>query len=209
MAKLRLNKKMNNFDIIRKMISFPDDNAFYFLQILKRRKDNPDLVKDMIHIEDYYIYSLEQFDGLRQRIIDQCDSENARAYFRLNRRDAKKIAMQVLKRTVDHIMSENYRAVKNAFASCSGEFHSDPDKKWIVDIDSISVESFSHSEKYDDVREMLYDLQKETGKEPMMTYIPTKSGVHIITRPFNLNKFKSKYPEIDVHKDNLVILYCP
>lgn len=191
------------------MLSFPDENAFYFLQILKRRKDNPDLGKDMIHIADYYIYSLEQFDGLSQRIIDQCEVENARAYFRLNRRDAKKVAMQVLKRTVDLIMSENYRAVKNAFASCAGEFHSDPDKKWIVDIDNISVEAFSHSEKYDDVREIIYDLQKETGKEPMMTYIPTKSGVHIITRPFNLNKFKSKYPEIDVHKDNLIILYCP
>ena len=155
MAKLRLNKKMNNFDIIRKMISFPDENAFYFLQILKRRKDNPDLVKDMIHIEDYYIYSLEQFDGLRQRIIDQCDTENARAYFRLNRRDAKKISMQVLKRTVDYIVSENYRAVKNVFASCAGEFHSDPDKTWIVDIDNVSIETFNHSEEQKKIRQLV------------------------------------------------------
>ena len=83
---------MNNFDQIRNMLSFPDENAFYFLQILKRRKDNPGLEKDMIHLADYYIYSLEQFDNIKQRIIDQCDTENARAYFRLNRRDAKKVA---------------------------------------------------------------------------------------------------------------------
>ena len=200
---------MNNFDLIRKMLSFPDENAFYFLQILKRRKDNPDLEKDMIHIADYYIYSLEQFDSIEQRIIDQCDTENARAYFRLNRRDAKKVAMQVLKITVDHIMSENYRAVKNAFASCAGRFHSDPDKRWIVDIDNISIDSFNHSEEQHKMRELILDLQRETENEPMMKFISTKGGVHIITRPFNLNKFKSQYPEIDVHKDNPTCLYFP
>ena len=199
---------MENFNLIRKMLSFPDENAFYFLQILKRRKDNPDLRKDMVLLSDYYIYSLEQFDDLKQRIIDQCDTENARAYFRLNRRDAKKVAMQVLKRTVDHIMSENYRAVKNAFASCAGEYHSDPDKKWIVDIDCVSIDTFNHAEVYNEVRNLILDLQSEAGKEPMLNLIRSKSGVHIVTRPFNLNKFKSRFPDIDVHKDNMVILYC-
>jgi len=191
------------------MLSFPDENAFYFLQVIKRRKDNPDLGKDMRHIADYYIYSLDQFDDLKQRIIDQCNAENGRAYFRLNRRDAKKVGMQVLKRTVDYIMSENYRAVKNAFASCAGEFHSDPNKTWIVDIDNVSIDTFNHSEEHNRVRKLVYDLQLETGKEPIMNFIPTKGGIHIITRPFNLNKFKKEFPDIDVHKDNPTILYCP
>lgn len=191
------------------MLSFPEENSFYFLQVLKRRKDNPGLEKDMIHIADYYIYSIEQFDVLIHRVIDQCDSENARAYFRLNRRDAKKVGMQVLKRTVDYIMSENYRAIKNAFASCAGEFHSDPNKTWIVDIDNVSIDTFNHSEEYKSVRQLVYDLQIETGKEPIMNFIPTRGGIHIITRPFNLNKFKKQFPDIDVHKDNPTILYCP
>lgn len=191
------------------MLSFPEENSFYFLQVLKRRKDNPGLEKDMIHIADYYIYSIEQFDVLIHRVIDQCDSENARAYFRLNRRDAKKVGMQVLKRTVDYIMSENYRAIKNAFASCAGEFHSDPNKTWIVDIDNVSIDTFNHSEEYKSVRQLVYDLQIETGKEPIMNFIPTRGGIHIITRPFNLNKFKKQFTDIDVHKDNPTILYCP
>lgn len=200
---------MNNFENIRKMLSFPDENAFYFLQILKRRKDNPDLGKDMIHIADYYIYSLDQFDELKRKIINQCNAENARAYFRLNRRDSKKVAMQVLKRTADYITSENYRAVKNVFASCAGESHSDPDKTWLVDIDNVSLDFFNHSDKYNSVRELVFELQKEAGKEPMMTYLFTKGGIHIITRPFNLNKFREQHPDIDVHKDNPTILYCP
>jgi hypothetical protein len=191
------------------MLSFPDENAFYFLQILKRRKDNPDLGKDMVHIADYYIYSLDQFDELKRKIINQCNAENARAYFRLNRRDSKKVAMQVLKRTVDYITSKNYNAVKNVFASCTGEFHSDPDKTWIVDVDNVSLDFFNHSDKYNSVRELVFELQKEAGKEPMMTYIFTKGGIHIITRPFNLNKFREQHPDVDVHKDNPTILYCP
>ena len=40
-----------------------------------------------------------------------------------------------------------------------------------------------------------------------ITNIPTKSGWHIITTPFNLQQFKEKYPDIDVHKNNPTILY--
>lgn len=199
---------VNNFDQIRSMLEFPEKTSFYFLQVLKRRKDNPDLGKDMKHISDYYIYSLDQFDELKPRIIAQCDVENARAYFRINRRDAKKVAMQVLKRTVDYIMSEDYRAVKNAFASCAGEFHSDPDKKWIVDVDWKDIpEGLDHDGYLNTLMSKVQELVRETGRDDTLYTIPTKNGIHVICRPFNLKEFKDVY-NIDVHKDNMVILYC-
>lgn len=200
---------VNNFEQIRSMLDFSEEDSFYFLQILKRRKDNPGLERDMIHIADYYIYSLDQFDNLKERIIIQCDSENARAYFRINRRSAKKIAMQVLKRTVDYIMSENYRAVKNAFASCSGEFHSDPDKKWIVDVDWKDIqEGVDRDEYLNSLMSKVQELVRETGRDDTLYTIPTKNGIHVICRPFNLSKIRGLY-SMDVHKDNMVILYCP
>jgi hypothetical protein len=201
---------VNNFDNIRALLKFPNENSFYFLQILKRRKDNPDLGKDMVHIADYYIYNLEQFDGLKQRIIDQCNSENARAYFRLNVRDARKVAMQVLKRTVDYIVSENYRAVKNAFASCTGEYHSDPDKTWIVDVDWKDVPQGKDPDLYlNKIIAKIQELVFETGKDDTIYTLVTKNGIHVISRPFNLKKFRDVYSQIDVHKDNPTILYCP
>jgi hypothetical protein len=200
---------VNNFDRIRNMLEFPDRDSFYFLQVLKRRKDNPDLGKDMKHIADYYIYSLDQFDELKPRIIAQCDVENARAYFRINRRDAKKVAMQVLKRTVDYIMSEDYRAVKNAFASCAGEFHSDPDKKWIVDVDWKDIpEGVDQDEYLNILISKVQELVAQTGRDNTVIMMPTKNGIHVICRPFNLQKFRDAYEAIDVHKDNMVILYC-
>ena len=197
----------NNFDLIRKIMDFDSSDTYYFLQILKRRKDNPDLGKDMKVIGDYFIYSMEQFNRMEDEIIQVCITHNARAYFRINKRSSKKTAMQMLKRVTDLIISENYKEVKNAFSSVSGEFHGDEDKKWIVDIDDVSIDTFNHSKEQIEIRELIYNLQLETGKEPMMKFIPTKSGIHIITRPFNLKNFKEKYPDVDVHKDNMVILY--
>ena len=202
-------KAIDNFSVIRKILRFPTEDSFYFLQVLKRRKDNPDLEKDMVHLADFYIYSLEDYDRLMARVINLCQSENARAYLRLNVRDSKKTAMMTLKKIVDYISSENYKAVKKAYSSCSGEYHSDPDKTWIVDIDNVSIDSFNHSEEQIRIRQLITDLQIEAGKEPMMQFIPTRSGVHIITRPFNLQKFKSEFPDIDTHKDNPTILFCP
>ena len=45
--------------------------------------------------------------------------------------------------------------------------------------------------------------------EPEPPAVKTKSGFHIITQPFNLLKFKEKYPDTDVQKKNPTLLYLP
>ena len=198
----------NNFEQIRQLLDFSNPDTYYFLQILKRRKDNPDMDKDMIVIDDIFIYSLEQFNRMEDEIIKTCNVHNARAYFRLNKRSQKKTALQMLKRITDLIISENYKAVKNAYSSVSGEFHADEDKKWIVDIDNFDNTKLGESFRAHAIYQNVESLQKETNREPLMITIPTKNGVHIVTRPFNLQKFKEMYPDVDVHKDNPTILYC-
>ena len=32
--------------------------------------------------------------------------------------------------------------------------------------------------------------------------------IDLITTPFNLQQFKEKYPDVDVHKNNPTLLYC-
>ena len=199
---------INNFEIIRPLLDFSNSDTYYFLQILKRRKDNPDLAKDMVVIDDIFIYSLTHFDNIKDYIIRTCDTNNARAYFRINKRSAKKTAFQMLKRVTDIIISEDYKAVRGAFSSVSGEFHGDDDKKWIVDIDYKDFEG--NKNLLETIHVDIRMLQEETGREAMMEIIPTKNGYHLITRPFNIKAFTDRgYPRIDVHKDNPTILYCP
>jgi hypothetical protein len=199
---------VNNFEIIKSYLDFSNPDTYYFLQLIQRRKDNPNLTKDMHIIDDIFIYNMEQYYRMQPEIIATCNLHNARAYFRLNKRSLKKSAMQLLKKVTTMIIDENYKSVKNAYSSVSGEFSSDDDKKWIVDIDNVSLDGnfgFNHHS----MLMTLKHLQIETGREPMLTVIQTKSGAHIITRPFNLNEFKKLYPNIDIHKDNPTILYAP
>jgi len=193
----------NNTKQIRDLLSFTDKDDFYFVQVLKRRKDNPDLSRDMVVITNYYIDSLESYDKIVPQIIKICDAENARAYFRLNKRNYKHLSYHMLKRVVDVVSSGMYRSLKGTFDSVAGEHHNDKNKTWVVDVDDDKNVNFG------EISAELLVLQREAKREPLIVRIPTKNGYHIITRPFNLQKFREVYPNVDVHKDNPSILYCP
>jgi hypothetical protein len=203
---------INNSKEIRKRLFFTDKDDFYFLQILKRRKDNPDQKKDVYVIGNYYIESLEQFDKALPNYINICNVENARAYIRLNKRNYKHLSYHMLKRVVEVVSTGAYKALKGSFDAVCGEYHNDKDKTWVVDIDWVDIISSENiSGKYysTEIWAKIMELQKETKKEPMCITLPTKNGIHLITRPFNLQEFKKKFPGIDVHKENPTILYCP
>jgi hypothetical protein len=202
---------INNTEKIRDMLFFNDKDDFYFLQILKRRKDNPDMEKDMMVIDNFYIGSMESFDKKIPHVIDLCNIENARAYFRVNKRNYAKLGPHMLKRVVDIVFTENCKALRSTFDSVAGEYHSDPDKKWVVDVDYNDVfnESNDGEKNFSDLIYDLSKLQSEAKRVPMLVQIPTKNGIHIITRPFNVQEFRKLYPKMDIHKDNPTLLYCP
>ena len=197
--------KLNNLELIIPFLNFRNPGDYYFLQILKRRKENPDLGKDMVHLRDYYIFSVDDLTRRIPEIEDLCNRENARAYFRMNVRNSKKTSLETLRRLADLIASGNYDAGWRAWASCSGEFHSDPDKKWIVDVDWKDLDRKSDLSQ---ILTLVENLQSEAGRIPMVELIPTLNGTHIICRPFNLKKFRDVFPNVDVHKDNPTILYA-
>lgn len=165
--------------------------------------------KDMSIIDSFYISSMEQYDEIEERIKKICIDNNARAYFRLNRRSFKQVALKTLSRIAKMIEDENYEHIKRAYLSCAGEFHKEEDKTWIIDLDR----NGDGDEEYDAyVNSVIFEAQKliqETGKDDSMSIIPTKNGIHLICRPFNTSKFKKSFPEIDIHRDNPTILFTP
>jgi hypothetical protein len=200
---------INNFQAIRDLLTFGDEDKFYLIQIFKRRKDNPDMKKDMVIIDNYFVYELAHFDGLEEKIVDQCAKHNARAYIRLNRRSARQVALKTLGRIAKMIEDENYKHVQRAYLSCAGEFHKEEDKTWIIDIDRNGASDEAYDAYINSVIFEAQQLIQETGKDDTMSIIPTKNGLHLICRPFNLSKFKRIFPDVDVHKDNPVVLFCP
>ena len=198
----------NNSEKIKKYLSFGTDD-FYMIQIIKRRKDNPGMPRGEAIIRTFYVESLEQYEMLVPTLIGVCDYENARAYIRLNRRNYKKIGLQVVKRVVDYIASDNNRAIKNVFDSVAGEFSSETDKKWLIDVDDLDNTNVGNVFKLHSICGVLKELQIQTNREPLTDMLLTKSGVHIITRPFNAKTFKEMYPDISIHKSAMTLIYCP
>ena len=198
---------VNNTEQIRSMLQFDSEDTFYFLQIFKRRKDNPDMDKDMIVLANYCVKSLDHFDKLVPDIIKQCQDNNARAYFRLNRRSYHKTSLKALKMIAGYIEDGNYRAVRKAFDSAAGTYHSDPDKTWIIDIDYKDLEGDRDLE-INQIISSVQNLIADTDRDDTIWTVPSKNGLHLICRPFNLQKFRGLYPKIDVHKDNPTILYA-
>lgn len=226
---------IDNFNIIGdNFLKFQDKDDFYFLQIIKRRKDNPELAKNEKLIDSFYIYSLEDYNKLREKIISICNQHNARAYFRLNKRNAKKIGLQALKKITDLVICEDYKAIKNIYPSVCGEFHQDNDKKWILDLDG---ECAKH-------KELFYEALNNTKNDPfnkssrtnaygnsyplIIGEIPTKNGIHIVISPCDThllmkhldvasNKlivlindiYKNNSNTWDLHKDSPTLLYMP
>ena len=197
----------NNFQQISKLLQFRSDDDFYHLQIIKRKKDHPEIGSNSLVIKTYYIKSHDHLAKVGPEIIALCDFHGARACINLNRRSFEKMAFHTLKKITDQIMNKDFRSVRKAYESVCGAYANEPNKSWIIDIDNISLDGFNHSPDMIALREKIVALQLEIGGEPRMDFIKTRSGVHIICRPFNLQKFKEEFPEVDVHKDNPTILY--
>lgn len=98
---------------------------------------------------------------------------------------------------------------KRVLPSVAGEFHSDQDNKWILDVDWADFPADMLDSCLKKMDELVIELQRETKKAPLLFKIPTKNGVHYIVRPFNLIKFRDYFPQTAVQKDNPTILYIP
>ena len=200
----------NNFEQIRNMLRFEDD-YFYFIQIIQRRKENPGLANSSNRIiRSYNISSLDKFDENKDEIIKLCETFNARAYIHLNRRRWSKIALECLRHNAELIANIQYPGIKSSFETVIGRTNgeSSETKTWIIDIDMNDLEVVNKIER---IINGIAPIDRVTTK--LKYVIPTKNGFHMITEPFDRTEF-AKYMQLqgdvpDVHTDNPTILFIP
>lgn len=203
---------VNNFKQIRELLEFRSNDDFYFLQILQRKKDHKDGQKvngtnnNSRLVKAYFIKSLEQLDFLEGEIIKLCELFNARAGINLNRRSFEKMALQHLKKVTDQIINKDFNKAHRAYNTVTGAFSHESDKKWIIDLDG---EEENTADFIYGIEETIKGLYPNVGESKTICRIPSKSGSHLITKPFNLAKFKSQYPDTEIHKNNPTNLYIP
>lgn len=238
----------NNFEIIKNLLTFKTSNDFYFIQILKRRKDkgNEDMPTGVKVIKDLYIYNQDELELNKDYIIKLCQENNARAMIRLNVRNLEHCALHSIQKIMDLIINKDLKLFepleddvikfdsqvnalrqvsiialaitnKDYFGAksltnkiiyssvCGSHSAAGKGKTWIVDIDTKDVATIVSISDY--IKWLQQEIKGNDYK--IIGLIPSRSGFHIISNPFNLDKFKKQFPNIDVHKDAPTNLFIP
>ena len=196
---------VDNFERIKEFIktnSKIEKGDFWYVSVMKRRKENPDLKKDVYVIQNFFFYSVDDFDKYKDHIVSLCQENNARAYIRINKRNDTKIALQTIRIAIEEILSGNYRPKFEITAT------EEPQKsleaiKVITDAISngdYSLCRYSHLSACgqfasDPVKKWVIDVDDKTIFEDVKTFLanittilltlPTKNGYHFITTGFN------------------------
>lgn len=187
---------------IKGFLLFESDDDFYYLQIIQRKKENSGLGSNSRIIKNYYVGSISYLESKYDEIKDICKLFNARAMLRLNKRSYKKVALRSMVNIANSISNNEYSFIKKSYDRACGVCHNDKNKSWILDFDE-AVDINNKTEVIDFINSL------EPFGNKVLIELPTKSGIHLITKPFNLSTFSVKYPSISVHKDNPINLYIP
>jgi hypothetical protein len=204
-------KNIDNINTIKRLLNFENEGDFYMLYVFKRKKDQPEGERDnhqsVRTIKTYCVDSVEYLEKRYDEIKQLCEMFKARAYIHVQKQNHKDVSLNMMVALAQRIQDGNHKQ-KGLFDSVVGQLKTH-EKRWIIDIDNVSTDSFAHEEYYTSMREYINELQEEAGKDKNMAFVKTKSGFHIITQPFNVMKFKEKYPDIDIQKKNPTLLYYP
>jgi hypothetical protein len=196
----------NSTLIYNEILEFPHDDCFYFVEVIQRRKENPEMLKHALTLADYYISSHLSFMQKLPEIKAMCDAFNARAYMRVNFRRYTEVALDVNLKVAELLRNKNYKAVMSVYPSAVGDAKNhDPRKFRLIDLDG------EQADKADEYVRTILDLLAKP-HFPAVYKIPTKNGIHIVSEKFDTKKFRNKHNEIandDIKGDANTILYQP
>lgn len=205
---------LDNFSKIFELFNTEDENDFYFIQILQRRKDGkqgrvPLPERPTRLVKTYDVRSVDHLSEKKDEIVELCNTFGARAQFNVNKRNYRKCALATLRELAENIDKEQYRKVSRAFSSSCGRYSAEDktSKKWILDIDKEHEEDDIDT-KVNSLVELIDELKPEGDK--YVDVIPSLNGAHLITRPFDVQTFEQAKPfDVEVHKDAFTNLYIP
>ena len=217
----------DNFELIKKLLLFDLPEHFYFVQLLRRQADDP--MKDgkpnpLYHgdmhsrsLKNYFLRTPEDLDKIKPDIIKLCNEHDVRAYIRLNRRSNKAVSIDMYEHIWASIKGGTFKNPESLLSSACGKSCSEPKatKSWLIDVDK---EYLPYQAV---IVHCIAESKSKFKDQPLIAYIPSKSGLHMITHPFNRDDFKKKWAEMReqlikapeeppaIHTDNPTILYAP
>lgn len=180
---------IDNFDKVAQLMEFNSDDDFYFVQIIKRFKDNPnDDIRQgnyrhgAWYLSSWRVRSVGELMMLKPTIIQICDKNNARAYITINTRSMKDTDKQIIKvRSGLHKTDPYYIHADDIVAAQPkhGKNWKNVRKRFFIDIDP-TPEYTSDPQKlqklFSDVKAMI----QFCGMTILDEYSTPSGGLHLI-----------------------------
>lgn len=197
---------IDNLEKIKQFIKPVDKDDYWFLQIIARRKDNPDLPRSEKYIKDYYLSSVEDLDRNLHEIKELSKFFNARVYFHLRARSFKRLSLSLISEIIDKVKDESYRVhrISRAISGSKKAWVNREDAKyWMIDLDTRDTVELSKNLD-------IISKCKSGYPNPVIDYVDTPNGYHVITRPFDSLQYSQFYKDKEIpeiHKNSPILAY--
>jgi hypothetical protein len=201
---------IDNIEYIKPLLNFENEGDFYMLYVLKRKKDQLESERDnhqsVRTIKSYCVTSLEYLDKRFDEIKLLCEIFKARAYIHVTKQNHKDVAMNMITEIVGRIQSGQINQ-QHVFDSVVGQIKTQ-EKRWIIDIDTQSIH----------IKNMMINIidgvRPTDDGSKIEAIIPTKNGIHLITKRFDVMEFTKQLTERgevvpDIQRKNPTLLYYP
>ena len=195
---------IDNIELIKPLLNFENSDDFYMLYIFKRKKDqeNPENSQSVRTIKSYCINSIESLEYKYEEIKQLSEIFKARVYIHIQKQNHYEIGLNMIIELGNRLKNKVYNQ-KNLFESVVGQLKV-LEKRWIIDLDF-------KDEFHINTHIKCINNDCEPIGEKVITIIPTKQGVHLITKPFNTETYRNliSYNNSDIQKKNPTLLYYP
>ena len=205
----------DNFEKFKPFMRLPEEeggDAYYTIELVRRGKDCPGLPAANYHFKNYYIDTMQKYERVQPEIRLLCKTLRLRAYISVNRKSFRRVTMNTVAEMAGRMAQDDFRRPYAVFESCSGKDCSSDDRWFIVDIDEDAFDEVDGEFKWERVLRLVNECSPEGKKVELK--LRTKSGVHLITRPFNRIQFSAMCkadPAIghafDIQKNHLTLLF--
>ncbi len=200
---------INNIELIKPLLNFSEHGDFYMLYVFKRKKDQPEAERDnhqsVRTIKTYCIESIDHLDRRWDEIVQMCEMFKARAYIHVQKQNHFDVSLSMMVELAQRIQNGNHNQ-NGLFDSVVGQIKTQ-EKRWIVDVDTTS-------QHIQNMISNIIEMVKPNDGSKIITKIPTKNGIHLITKRFDVIEFNRQIKErgeemSDIQKKNPTLLYLP
>lgn len=190
---------IDNSEIVAKFVPEHDDeDTFIYTELLDRSKLKQGSNRVRL-LRTFYHRSRVGFWEVMPAIRELCEKNGVRAYTRLAPRSMAKVGRLATTLMVEAALVGHWKDMAYIYARACGRVTPNT-KLWLIDVDNVEAWADWHNEE----------------KFPLefVASIPSKKGLHVIVKPFNIPTLFGAMPParllgLDVHKDNPTNLYIP